>query len=217
MASSAEKINRYKNLLINLLPGGRLWKPAAQPVFDALLESTAQELCRVDDRFKDLLTEIDPKTTTEAIERWENILGLPDECSPEAATLDERRTLIVQRLTNIGGISKTFYEFVGDQFGFEIFVNDYLPFRVGQAVVGDELSNDFQETFTVGDTVGTQLTVEGWRTFFEVNMPVEAADIFEVGDNTVGDALREFSNPVIECTMRKLKPAHTGVFFTFRE
>lgn len=217
MASSAAKLEKYKQLLINLFPGGKLWQPNEQPVFNALLESSAQELCRVDDRNAQMLLEIDPRTTSEAIDQWEAFLGIPDECTSDEQTEDERRTQIIQKLTNIGGLSANFYEFIGLQLGFEIFVTDFQPFRVGRQVVGDSLSNDFQETFTVGCPVGEQLTVEGWRTFFEVNMPVTAADVFEVGDNTVGQPLRDFTNELIECTIKKLKPAHTGAFFTFRE
>jgi uncharacterized protein YmfQ (DUF2313 family) len=57
----------------------------------------------------------------------------------------------------------------------------------------------------------------GWRYVFEVN--VEATDVssFRVGQNRVGDPLRLFENPLLECTIMKKKPAHTFPFFTFRD
>lgn len=181
-----------------------------------LLEALANEFCRVDDRVQDLIRESDPSQTIELLEDWERALGLPDECTPEAADEIERRTQLLQKLTNIGGISAEFYEFLILQLGFEATVTNPLPFRVGKSVVGDALTNDFEVPFTVGMTVGEPLLNVGWLYYFNVEIPATAAEVFEVGD-TVGTPLREFSNPLIECTIRRLKPAHAGVTFTFIE
>lgn len=214
--SLGAKLAQYKELLINLLPKGRLWRPQEQPTFSALLESTAQELCRVDDRVKQMLIEVDPRTADESLDTWEDVLGLPDECTPEDQSLDERRNQLVQKLTNIGGLSKTFYEFVGNQLGFEVFVNNDLNFVAGRGKAGDKLTNYFDRHFVAGSTAGTPLTEVGWLYYFTVDMPASAAEHFVAGSEA-GDPLREFSNELIECTMKKLKPAHSGVFFTFRE
>jgi len=216
VASSASKLAKYKELLVNLLPKGRLWRPKDQPTFSKLLESTAQELCRVDDRRQQLLLEVDPRTTNESLDTWEGVLGLPDECTPEGQSLDERRNQAVQKLTNIGGLSKTFYEFLGDQLGFEIFVDNDLNFVAGRGKAGDKLTNYFNRHFVAGDVAGGILAETGWRYVFTTDMPITAAEHFVAGSEA-GDALRTFSNELIECTIKKLKPAHAGTFFTFRE
>lgn len=214
--SSASILERYKQLLIKLLPKGRLWKPAEQPVFSKVLESAAQELCRVDDRVKQMFLEIDPRATDESLDQWEGVLGLPDECTPDDLDINERKTQILQKLTNIGGLSKTFYEFIGDQFGFEIFVNNEVNFLAGRARAGDKLTNYFNRHFVAGSLAGDLLEEVGWRFYYNVDMPVEASEHFVAGSKA-GDLLRSFSNELIECTMIKLKPAHAMPFFTFRE
>jgi len=216
VASTAGKLAQYKELLVNLLPPGRLWRPKEQPVFSKVLESTAQELCRVDDRVKQMLLEVDPRTTDESLDTWETMLGLPDECSPDEQTPDERRNQLVQKLTNIGGLSKTFYEFVGAQLGFDITVENRLNFVAGRARAGDALTNYFNRHFVAGSVAGTPLAEVGWRFVFNVEMPITAAEHFVAGSEA-GEPLRTFSNELIECTMKKLKPAHGGVFFTFKE
>lgn len=208
------KLQKYVNLLINLLPKGRLWNPVEQPNFMQLLRSSAQELCRVDDRVQQMFKEIDPTTTFESVDQWQEVLALPDECSPEDQSLDEIRTQILQKLTNIGGLSKTFYEFVGAQLGFDITVENRVNFLAGRARAGDPLSNYFERKFVAGSTAGTFLTEVGWRYYFNVEMPVTAAESFVAG-SVVGTPLKQFSNELIECTMKKLKPAHAGVTFTF--
>lgn len=215
MASTAAKIEKYKQLLINLLPRGRLWQPKEQPIFEKVLKSTAQELCRVDDRVKQMLIEVDPRTTDEALDQWEAFLGIPDECTPEVQTPDERRIQITQKLTNIGGLSKTFYEFIAAQLGFPTtVVTNRINFLAGRARAGDLLSNYFNRHFVAGSKAGDFLTEIGWRYYFNVEMPIVAAEHFVAG-SVAGEAIRTFANELIECTMRKLKPAHAGVTFTF--
>lgn len=211
---AGEKLEMYKQLLINLLPRGRLWRPREQPVFDKVLESSAQELCRVDERVKQMLLEIDPRTADEALDQWESTLGLPDECTPEDQSIFERRFQATQKLTNVGGLSKAFYEFNASQLGFDITVHNWLNFVAGRARAGDPLTNFFNRHFVAGSTAGTMLEEIGWRYYFNVDMPASATVHFTAGSEA-GDPLVLFSNPLIECTMRKLKPAHAGVTFTF--
>lgn len=215
MASSG-KLALYKQLLINLLPKGRLWQPKEQPTFSKVLESSAQELCRVDDRVKQMLLEIDPRTTFESLDQWETTVGLPDECTPDGLSTDERRNQIVQKLTTIGSLSKTFYEFIAAQLGFPtVVVENRVNFIAGRARAGDLLTNYFNRHFVAGSKAGDFLTEIGWRFYFNVEMPITAAAHFVAG-STAGTALQTFSNELIECTMRKLKPAHAGVTFTFK-
>jgi uncharacterized protein YmfQ (DUF2313 family) len=217
MACSPEKIQKYKELLINLFPTGPLWDFRNQPKLSALVGALAVEFCRVDDRITTLLeVESDPTKTIELLEDWERMLGLPDECSPEGADEIQRRLQVVQKYTNMGGISAAFYEFLTAQLGFPCVVTDYHVFQVGRSQVGDALYNDFEDALTVGETIGQQLLVWGWRTYFNVEIPTEGAETLEVGEE-IGVPLRLFSNPLIECTIKKLKPAHTGVTFTFKE
>jgi len=215
--ASSSKLQRYKDLLVNLLPEGRLWQIQEQPTFSKLLDSVAQEFCRVDDRVKQMLLEADPRTASETLDVWEQVLGLPDECTPEGQTLDERRNQIIQKLTNVGGLSKSFYEFVGEQLlDQEITVDHRLNFLAGRARAGDRLNNYFNRHFVAGSTAGTLLEDIGWRFYFNVEMPIAAAEHFVAG-SLAGDPLREFSNELVECTIKKLKPAHAGVTFTFKE
>ena len=214
--SSAAKLQKYKQLLINLLPKGRLWNPKEQPIFAALLESAAEELCRVDDRGLQMLLEIDPRTLTETEDKWGETLGIPDECTPEGQTLAEFRIQATQKLTNIGGLSKTYYEFIGSQLGFDITVKNWVNFVAGRARAGDPLTNYFNRHFVAGSVAGTPLEEIGWRYYFNVEMPITAASHFVAG-SVAGTPLRTFSNELIECTMKKLKPGHAGVTFTFIE
>lgn len=214
MASLANKLAAYKSLLINLLPKGKLWQPTDQPTFSDLLGSTAQELCRVDDRAKQMLIEVDTRTTDESLDTWEGVLGIPDECTPDGQTDDERRQQATQKLTNVGGLSAEFYEETNLNLGFVTVVENRVNFLAGRGRAGDLISNYFDEHFVAGSTAGTQLAKWGWLYYFNVELPATASEHFVAG-SFAGDPLRSFSNELIECTIKKLKPAHSGVTFTF--
>lgn len=208
-------VERYRKLLINLLPKGRLWRPQEQPIFNSLLRATAVELSRVAGRVVAMLTEVDPRTADETLDTWEGVLGLPDECTPPNQTINERRTQAVQKLTNTGGLSKTYYEFLTNQLGFETTVTNLTPFVAGSPA-GKALTNFFNRKFVAGSEAGRQLREIGWRYYFEVELPATAAQVFTAG-SLAGEPLRLFSNELIECTIKKNKPGHAGVVFRFTE
>lgn len=212
--STASKLAAYKDLLIKLLPKGRLWSPKDQPIFSDLLEATAQEPCRIDDRVKQMLLEVDTRTTDESLDTWEGVLGIPDECTADSQTNDERRQQLTQKLTNVGGLSVAFYEETNLNLGFVTKVENRVNFLAGRGRAGDPISNYFDEHFVAGSTAGTPLAKWGWLYYFNVELPATASEHFVAG-SVAGTPLRTFSNELIECTMNKLKPAHSGVTFTF--
>lgn len=161
-----------------------------------------------------MLRESDPSQTTELLEDWERVAGLPDPCDVVPVTIGERRDALVQKLTNIGGLSKSFFEFAGLQLGFTITVLDYKNFRAGFSVAGDPLTNYFHRHFEAGDLAGTALQEFGWRFYFHVEAPLTLDNHFVAG-SFAGDPLREFGNPAVECMIMRTKPAHSAVFFTY--
>ena len=215
----ATLIEKYTGVLRKLFPRGKAWEETRRDDM-GLLAGMAVELTRIDARAGDLLEEIDPGTSTELLEDWETLLGIPDECSMSLTDINERRAQARQKLAAQGGMSKGFYEAVAERLGFDAIVTDYESFRVGRNRVGDPLSNPFdadRDVFRVGrNRVGDTLKRYGWRYTFEVNVEATDVEAFRVGYGRVGDPLVAFENPALECTIAKLKPAHTSAFFTFR-
>lgn len=56
------------------------------------------------------MRELDPRTTTELINRWERLCGLPDECIPAGTqTLRQRQQRLDAKVNPAGGINENFY------------------------------------------------------------------------------------------------------------
>jgi len=212
MSSSLQK---YTSLIKNLLPQGLAWE---QVRLHPLLAGIAGEFCRVGDRAIQLLKEIDPSQTDELFDDWEAMVGIPDECTPEFRTQQERRDQIIQKLAVQSNLSASFYEEIGAFYGFDVTVTNHLSFQVGRSTVRDDLTNydNPRDVFEAGqDQVGQRLQSPGWLFYFNVDLPASAVESFMVGQNTVGQPLVSFGNDLLQCTYYRLKPAHSGITFTF--
>ncbi|MCV4912221.1 DUF2313 domain-containing protein, partial [Escherichia coli] len=95
----------YIHLLSALLPPGPAWSAS-----DPAIAGAAPSLTRVHQRADALMRELDPRTTTELINRWERLCGLPDECIPAGTqTLRQRQQRLDAKVNLAGGINEDFY------------------------------------------------------------------------------------------------------------
>lgn len=153
MSMTAEQ---YLRQLQALLPTGAAWtrEPAAE--LTKLLRGLAEELARIDQRAEQLLSEADPRTTTEMIDEWERSLGLPDPCTGPLATLQERRAAVTAKLTAIGQQSPAYFIALAATLGFSVTIDEQVDadpfkwrvnaptetirsFRAGQSTAGEAL------------------------------------------------------------------------------
>lgn len=89
---AARPATAYAQMLLQLLPDGRLWRRVGS-LLERLLLGSADELARLDARAADLLRESDPRTAVELLPEYERELGL-DGSGP----LAERQANVVARL-----------------------------------------------------------------------------------------------------------------------
>lgn len=194
MALNAQSFLRT---LQDLLPRGLAWNREENSDFTRLLLAIADELCRVNDRAVALLKEFDVREAEELISDWESLLGLPDECSPPATTLEARQNEAHLKLTSLGSLSRQFYIDLAARLGYTITISEYREFKAGISRAGDPLTN--------GD----------WVYAWLVSSPESLSIFFRSGVNRAGDPLAIYSDGVLECAINKRKPAHTIVLFSY--
>lgn len=95
----------YLAQLKALLPPGPAWSRDLSTVLSRVLEAMAEALARVHTRAQQLRSEGDPRATTEALEDWERVIGLPDPCAGPSPTVDQRRAQVLARFRQAGGPS----------------------------------------------------------------------------------------------------------------
>ena len=187
----------YREMLQALMPPGGAWHG---PVMTELLDVAAGELARVDARLTALLAESDPRRALELLDNWERELGLPGPCAAPAETLQLRREQAHQALTGRGGQSPAWFIGLAARLGYTVTIEEFAPFRAGASRAGEPVYG------------------EDWTWAWRVRVPEEETiRPFLAGQSTAGEPLAAWGNDLLECTIRRLRPAHTRVLFGYGE
>lgn len=197
-----------------LLPQGAAWEALRD---DPAILAVADEFGRVQDALQILLGEILPDQTSALLPDWAQLLALPDDCTTDNADDLELRRQVLQKIATTGSLSARFLESMAAFFGYQIRVTNCVPFQAGKSRAKDHIFNDsvkFQ--FRSGAASGKRLRVPSWRHFFRAELPAVAGVRFRAGSRCA-TRLSVFENKLIECTLQKLKPAHSALILNFSE
>jgi uncharacterized protein YmfQ (DUF2313 family) len=125
-------MDKYTENLISLLPKGVLWACESSTTLYKLLDALAQELQRVEDLALELIEEADPRTTTNLLDDWERVAGLPSDCWTPTTEAD-RRTALVAKLATRGSQALQFYVDQAALIGYDVLIerHPYSPFVAG--------------------------------------------------------------------------------------
>lgn len=193
----------YAGQLRQLLPTGPAWNFGAESTFAQLLAGLAEELARVDARALDLVEEADPRTALELLPDWERVAGLPDACTGIPDNAGERQAALQQKLTGLGGQSAQSFIDLAARLGYQIWIEEHRPARIGMRL-GERLNHaDFAFCWTAH--------VRPFDGYLEEATFLAQA---RIGDR-LGVRLRGFGAIDLECVIARAKPAHTIVLFAY--
>jgi len=188
---------QYHQMLGALLPRGPAWDAD-----DLLLTGMAPSLSALHERGDALMKEIDPRSVTELIDRYESISRLPDSCAPAGVqTLQQRRQRLDAKLNLPGGINEAFYLGQLEALGY----------------TGVTITRYNKSQFTCQSSCTDSLYSDDWRYYWQVNMPAptQITPMTAISDCT--DSLRVWGDTIAECVLEKLAPSHTYVIFRYPE
>lgn len=100
-----------------LLPPGAAWNRDDDSNLTALLLALSYEFCRIKRRGRNLLDEIDPRTTLELLEDLERVYGLPSPCVTPT-TLEGRRAALHGKMLGFGSPTEAFFLGVAQGLGY---------------------------------------------------------------------------------------------------
>lgn len=167
---------------------------------DALLEAIAEPVSAAEADAAVMMDEVDPRAAVRLLPDFERVLG-PDPCGRDLAdrTVEQRQQMAHQRWTARGGQSIPYFIATATRLGVAIEIEEYWPSVAGGLQAGEPLIAQ-GEQFTW--TVKLALIGEWW---------------FRAGQNVAGDPLGGLTLSDIECELRRLKPAHTQIVFSYVE
>ncbi|HDD9135716.1 TPA: baseplate J/gp47 family protein [Escherichia coli] len=166
------------------------------------ISGAAPSLTRAHQRADALMRELDPRTTTELINRWERLCGLPDECIPAGTqTLRQRQQRLDAKVNLAGGINEDFY----------------LAQLAALGRPDATITRYDKSTFTCSSACTDAVNAPEWRYYWQVNMPAATNTTWMTCGDPCDSALRIWGDTVIECVLNKLCPSHTYVIFKYPE
>lgn len=182
----------YESHLLALRPPGPAW-----PDSDVRQSAVAEELARTHGRAVQLVGEADPRTTYELLAEWERVAGLPDSCTPSGASLEERRLSLVQRLTMMGGASRQYFIDLAAALGYSgATVTEFRPFAC------------------ISECNDALNPAPAWPHAWQLNL-FSARIAAMTCASGCGASLRAWGDSTLECVVKRLKPAHTEIIFTY--
>ncbi len=229
MTFSSFSIEKHADFLANFLPNGRLMRgkfasarfvipdsalfpldlPHSFPLIEEFPKDTvlrkylrgkAPEFKRINDLFVTFLSEVDPRITTDLIEKWESAVKIPDECIPVAATIEERRENVVLKLTSMSVQTEDDFRALAEVLGFTVtFASDqFFPY-------------DLPHSFEIAEPVNI---------FFPLDLPfsfigdTSSKFVFVISGNFgIDDAKAEIFN----CLVKELAPSTYRVVLFYTE
>jgi uncharacterized protein YmfQ (DUF2313 family) len=188
----------WLSVLQALLPSGRAFTREADSLLTKLLRGIAAVFHATQLQLEDLLEQADPRRATSMLEDWERLLGLPDRCTPAGQQLTDRQRAAYQRLVEQGGQSNAYFIQLSSLLGDPgVSITEFKRFKCNSAC--NAPLNGAGDVFT-------------WR----VNIPHPALNARSFNCNSPCDtALQQYTPSLIECALKKRKPAHTSVIFSY--
>src|ERR1700733_6018206 len=186
----------YQAAMQRLLPKGRAWRADAAANLSALLLALAPTYTRSTAAAAALLVDAFPETTVNLLPQWEDSLGLPDACAPAGQTLQQRQDAVRAKWAERGNPTPAYFIEYAATIGYTITITQFTA-------------------WTVGMVVGLPLYGTAWSFAWQVNAPRFSVQYFEVGHDTVGEALATWGNTTLQCEIQRLAPAHTVVLFSY--
>ncbi|GEP09800.1 YmfQ family protein [Methylobacterium gnaphalii] len=204
----------YAEAFASLLPVGAAWPRDPGSDLMRLLRGQAEIWgSTVDARAADLLErEADPRSTLELLSEWERAFGLPEPCVDEELTIEERRLLLVEKITAEGGQSRAFFYAVAMRLGYVIRIVEYSPFMCGVSRIGDT-----RQTGTNGEQYRWEIGPPEIRFYWKIRVYGQRVSWFRTGSGQCGiDPMVRFSLATdLECLFRRYKPAQTEIVFDY--
>lgn len=193
----------YRNAALALLPSGWAWPRDPDSIMGKFWLAVALTLFRLHVRICVLLrTESYPSASFELLPDWERAVGLPDDCTGAAASIEERRDAVAAKLASRGGQTIAFYSALAAAYGYEITIREWRPFVFGWSRFGD---------------LRWAMAAPNIRHYWSVAVTEPRVTWFRMGSSQVGwDPHARITRATdLECLLNRYKPAHTTLIFDY--
>lgn len=161
-----------------------------------VLIGLASQFIRFRDKVNEIYDEYDPTITTNLIEEWETVVGIPDGCIGNKGTLAQRRVNILLKLAGVNVTTAKQFETVATILGLTIRVDTGIDASTLPLSLPFVLMSAAEAPFIIVVTVDESLKPQG--------LPL-----------TLPFTLTSSTPNLLNCLFQKLKPANTKLIFRY--
>lgn len=157
---------------------------------------TGLALDRADVAASNTLRGLSPFSSPAWFGAYEEVYNLPHACVAGLGGLDARVAGLARALRERGGISRAYYLWLAQVYGYAVTIKEYRP-------------------FTAGSRAGEPLSNGAWRYVWVVQAAQTPVRTFRAGRSCAGEPLRSWGDTGFECLFRDAAPAHTLIHFSY--
>lgn len=169
----------YEQQLAALLPPGRIWTVRSDSTLRRVFAAVAAVFMRAHAAAANLRSELYAPSTVDFLPEWEALLGLPDECTPiEGLTLQERRALVVERLTLRPRPTLQYLQELAAALGYSAVATETGLFEITVTVPTGRVTYFRAGASRCGDLLGKFDQAEDLECLLRERMPAHIALIF---------------------------------------
>jgi uncharacterized protein YmfQ (DUF2313 family) len=161
-----------------------------------VLVGLACEWLRARDKINEIYDEYDVNNTTQFIEEWERVVGIPDDCIGNNGSLEDRRKNILLKLAGVNATTAKQFENLAALLGFTVVVETGVETSTFPMTLPFILLDEAEAPFVIIVTLDASLEPSG--------LPL-----------TLPFILSEQAPEILQCFFEKLKPANTTVIFRY--
>lgn len=190
----------FQAAALNLLPRGWAWPRELSGVLAKAMGAIGDLFARFHADASNMVdVELYPPTTQLLLAEWETDFGLPDPCTPQPQTYEQRTAALLARITDIGSLSRQKYIDLAAAIGFVITITEFLP------------------SSGIGTCIGTcvdPIIGPDWYFAWQVNAPATTiTELTCIGLCT--SPLRSWGNEPLECLIGRANRPSRLVLFSY--
>lgn len=197
-----KKINKQEStdILSSLLPDGIAWlsKNTENQKLRLYLQGVSGEVLNLINIIATVCEDFAPAFTNYFIDKWEELVGIPDSCFQRPNTLEERRDLIISKISLMRPKTIDDYKVLANFLGYRIEFSWANPENTFPYEFPHFLGDTSEELFKVYISV---FPLEGNFNAFPYEFP-----------HILGSPVGKYA---LECVFNKIKPAHITLIFTY--
>lgn len=181
---------------LGLLPPGQAWQRDLTSVLAKTIGAIADVLAMF---HRDASTIVDqelyPPTAAALLPDFETDFGLPDLCTPQPQTSEQRTAALLARITDLGNLSRPKFIALAAALGFTVTITEFSP-------------------MTCEDTCIDPVRDESWRFAWQVNAPATTYSVLTC-EGECTSPLRSWGNAQLECVIRRNNRPSRIVLFSY--